>query len=653
MGLIALPEADPQYWVILETIRSVRMCHTEESVAALLDTAVNEPDLLPKGGPTHAVVNRFQWLGWVIKPGAVVSDRWGDFSLFDASFNEIRLRAQKSWQMVIGSKVADRPLFQGVGTVDCVSTRSFLNLLTPQDQALYRKALNGASFTNDVCCYFSETGSTACIFCGEPDSRVHRFWKCKVFIQERKACATEIDSWLQKFPPSVMEAGWFPQSPTLDQWWCMLQSLGAPDCRDIELCGIHCDQWVDLFTDGSCMFPAQPAYRFASWAVCIAGLDVSWTYSDVLGAGPLPGILQSAFRAEMYALLQALRWAIRTRRKIRVWCDCLGVVERAQRLASSTWKVSVNSANADLWKRIEEAIGQLGAVNFCITKVAAHQDINRATSSLQSWVCLHNLLVDRAARLANLCRPSCFWELFHLHREQVEYYHACGSQIARIILDVSRKAVRREAMQQLEHTDGDGGVGEIDRIAPAIVSWTFAEPRDRVPAEVASRYGYRLAAMVKAWLDEGLSMGHAENNSSLWLSWHQLYLDFQLRTGEMGPIYERAWLDPVVRPSLRLRAFRFRKRSAWFAQLVKQLMRYEPYEVTHARCRPHSVAFALHTGCICIQWQAQRLQDVEFWVSARLSMAATRSGSSLDALPNAKQLEKWPKLKICAGPLGI
>ena len=313
----------------------------------------------------------------------------------------------------------------------------------------------------------------------------------------------------------------------------------------------------------------------------------------------------------------------------------------------------MNSANADLWKRIEEAIGQLGAVNFCITKVAAHQDINRATSSLQSWVCLHNLLVDRAARLANLCRPSCFWELFHLHREQVEYYHACGSQIARIILDVSRKAVRREAMQQLEHTDGDGGVGEIDRIAPTIVSWTFAEPRDRVPAEVASRYGYRLAAMVKAWLDEGLSMGHDDNTSSLWLSWHQLYLDFQLRTGEMGPIYERAWLDPVVRPSLRLRAFRFRKRSAWFAQLVKQLMRYEPYEVTHARCRPHSVAFALHTGCICIQWQAQRLQDVEFWVSARLSMAATRSGSSLDALPNAKQLEKWPKLKICAGPLGI
>ena len=116
---------------------------------------------------------------------------------------------------------------------------------------------------------------------------------------------------------------------------------------------------------------------------------------------------------------------------------------------------------------------------------------------------------------------------------------------------------------------------------------------------------------------------------------------FNFVTGEIGPIYERKWLDSANRPNLcSCGRFRFRKRSAWFAQLVKQLMRYEPYEVSHSRCRPHSVAFALHTGCICIQWQPQRLLDVENWVSARLRQAAKKDGASLDSLPKRKDVRE-------------
>ena len=203
------------------------------------------------------------------------------------------------------------------------------------------------------------------------------------------------------------------------------------------------------------------------------------------------------------------------------------MVERVQSLLHATWKTPINAANADLWSSIEEAIGQLGAQNLCITKVAAHQSDEHATTSFQSWVCLHNNLVDRAARLANLCRPSEFWEFFHLHREQVESHYEVGVKISQTILAISRLAVSREAKQQGEQDDEEEGEGEQGTEHQDTVAWTFATPRAKVPSVVAERYGFRIAAITKAWLDEGITDGNRENNSPQWISWRQLYVDFQ------------------------------------------------------------------------------------------------------------------------------
>ena len=147
LGLVESTESDPQFFAVIETFRSVRMCHSEDSVATLMDTAINNPEVLPTGGPTHALVNRLQWIGWTVLGGAKIRDTWGDFSIFDISFQELRLRAQMSWQKVVASKVGARPLFEGLEHVDVYNTRRFLAMLPPQDQALMRKALNGASFT--------------------------------------------------------------------------------------------------------------------------------------------------------------------------------------------------------------------------------------------------------------------------------------------------------------------------------------------------------------------------------------------------------------------------------------------------------------------------------------------------------------------------
>ena len=85
----------------------------------------------------------------------------------------------------------------------------------------------------------------------------------------------------------------------------------------------------EIFSDGSCIFPTEPHLSLASWALVPAKYVVG-VEAVVLEAGILPGWLQTAYRAELYAALAALCYANRARRPVRLWSDCQGVVGTVQ-----------------------------------------------------------------------------------------------------------------------------------------------------------------------------------------------------------------------------------------------------------------------------------------------------------------------------------
>lgn len=128
-------------------------------------------------------------------------------------------------------------------------------------------------------------------------------------------------------------------------------------------------------------------------------------------AGVLPGLLQSAFRAELYAVDQAISWAVCYGCKNRLWTDCQGVVTKLQGLLAGTWKPQTNSSHFDLWERNSDLVAVLTPASCTITKVAAHQSVTLSDSPLETWAHLRKSLADRAACLADLCRPESFWAL--------------------------------------------------------------------------------------------------------------------------------------------------------------------------------------------------------------------------------------------------
>ncbi len=651
LGMIEHPLLDPFCWSIASTFRTVRECTSRENLAILLQEAVSGASKLPSHGMTAILVSRIHHLGWEITTGVQCHDGLSEFSLLDVSFPEILLRLSWSWQQCVAAVVSHRASFEGLATCDPVVTREFLASLPVNEQGIMRKSLNGALFTNDSLYHFSTSGSTVCQFCGEEDSRWHRFWKCQVFSDDRKVDIPGFCDELSNFPMSLLCHGWAIRPSTWMEWNQCLLAIPSPDIGlTYEPVG---GDWVDLFTDGSCMWPRDKAMRIASWAVIEASPGGDVSHSQVVWAGPVRGFFQSAYRAELQAVCCAVRYALFWKRRARIWSDCQSVVQRFSQLVHHNRVLKPNGPHYDLWSEILDVVDQLGAESVLITKVAAHQDVSVVPSAFENWAFQHNIVADRAARLANLQRDSTFWELHKRHCLESHWARDISRAVFDVILKISRKVVAREVTL----LEDESPILEVERIDPVMIApaptWNGFLPGTPLPVDATQRYGHRFVATLVAWIGRALESSSV-GCQTRWLSIHQLYLDFQHQTGELGLVHQQCWKDPELLPGLKLVPKSFKRRSAWFGRILRSVFRAYGVEIPWMVTRPSSTMIALHTACVAFPWPVWRIEIIERWLSLHLpaKMAATRGGKDLVHLPPAKQDQRWPQIERFVGPLG-
>ena len=371
--------------------------------------------------------------------------------------------------------------------------------------------------------------------------------------------------------------------------------------------------------------------------------------SEVIAAGPLPGMNQSAFRAEVFGALQAVRFGRKHGVRIRLWTDCLGVVKRLRKIQLNA-QIKPSVPHSDLWEELVDELQSLGAHNFLVTKVAAHQDISDAEGPLEQWAYLHNSLVDRAARLANMCRDQTFWSLHAEYASEVEHVKRIVSSVQQVILNIGRSAVFRDEYNEAPATSDEAVSGPRSKMHTLDHSsrreFCLSDP---LPISACERFGFRLTSLLFEWLRHAVEQSVGEQPA--WVSFYQLYIDFQCATGEVGPIYKNGWVDPRYRPNILQVPADFRKRCMWFTKLFKHVVQRCGGVMHQATTRPESVQLQLHTSSVWIQWPSERLSWIEQWLGQHLSKSATREGSSLRALPVAKRDRKWSEIHVCAEPL--
>lgn len=620
LGMIEHPLVDPQFWAILQTIRCARDCGDPGQICSAIATLTQQPDAIPPNSVTATLLARVQTLGWHVNEEGRVFDQFGSFLLLEACMAEITLRAQWAWQLIVAQQVSHRPGFHNLQYADAGDTRAFLRSLPLDERELFHKCLNGAHITQDCKMHCQEQGTSSCPYCACTDSRYHRFWVCERFARERSHLGADVEKLLPDLPEYLTCYGWSLRPHTLHRWYSMLDAIQLHERSPLSDRG----QALHFFTDGSCMNQAFPSCRLASWAIVLA--HSGHGNGHVVDSGPLPGVLQSAYRAEIFAVLRTLSLARLQTLPVYIWTDCNAVVKRMHKLLQGH-ALKPNSAHADLWKQIECCLQDFASGQVVVTKVAAHRTIDSAFTPLEEWCFGYNSLADQAANLAQWNRSDQFWAFFDMHVNTVTASRMLSRKIQGVLVAISRAVIK-------DHDD-DMGDQRLDIAFPPPMPEDAWKPLQelRIPMAAVRWYGDETVRVIMSWF-----WGVAFNSPFpvVWVSQFQLYIGFML-AGESGPTKLDRWRAGRLTPHMDLLTIPFQRRARWFSKVMKESLRHSGHCLRYCYCQPESRAFHLHTGCVAVPWDPARLAIVDEWVHMLAPAGIRRTSKCLDTFPVAKR----------------
>ncbi|CAE7244768.1 unnamed protein product [Symbiodinium sp. CCMP2592] len=622
LSLVEFPLADPEYYALRSSFRDAIAHGSFEDLAPLLDLASTNSVRQP--GPAGVLLSRANAIGMAWSPELrCFQDSLGNLDPWKLCCQEVEARLVLQWQAAVQQSVSHRKGFAGLAGCDAHLTRLIFGRLDSEHQALARKSLNGSFFTQDALCHFSEGESDACAFCGHPDSVLHRVFECPHF-QDARALPLPC-------PLSVLEAQC--DATRLHCW--------APCVKDVSLlrhalCQLpdttsHFEPLpsmpiYDLFTDGSCLCSCLPSLRLASWGVVVAmgSLD---SPGLPLCSGLVPGLLQTAFRAELTAMLAAFTFASTVGVPVRVWSDCSSVVRRARSLLAGEWVPASTGKHADLWRRMSQLLPLLGD-RISVLKVSAHLDSDLQGTFVDEWAVVHNNEADYLAGCANQERGEEFWNLWNRCADGYAEASRITEGILLLHARIGMVATRSEGRPGVRPILV---VAAVDEGEASFIPACDVDPRGRI----THRFGDTAVRTAAEWF-RGLQSRDG-GGSLQWISVLQLLLDYCFHTGSPPPVYHastRTWIDPATVSHGRLVRAELTARTRWFGQFLRGLLRESGGRWVTRECRPESTALQIRLLCIGVAMPADRHERIEAYLSRVLpNGTATGVSRSWTTLP--------------------
>ena len=195
--------------------------------------------------------------------------------------------------------------------------------------ALLRCHLDGTLYTQNGRAKFRPGVADKCPWCSEKDGFYHRAWTCAHF----EGCRSHMTVQQRALVPSL--PAWPVQLP---EWKVLSAIFLRPEfaCQQAPVRpAVSGGKVVDVFVNGTAAWPKEPKLRYAAWAVTCATGGPGTLLHEALLAGHVAGLIQTAFRAELTAVVEAVRWAKGRNLSVRIWSDCLAVSgERVSAIAT-------------------------------------------------------------------------------------------------------------------------------------------------------------------------------------------------------------------------------------------------------------------------------------------------------------------------------
>ena len=238
----------------------------------------------------------------------------------------------------------------------------------------------------------------------------------------------------------------------------------------------------------------------------------------------------------------------------------------------------------------------------------------------------NNDIADRAARMANQARPPCFWDIWEAHAQTTGVAATLFQQVQALHLAVGR----RQVQSQVSDEPGDPDSGPVRHTREFLTVFERGSWNGSLLPKVTRLYGTSVMQKINKWFLARL----APSADVVWVSFAQLYLDFQMSVGHPGPLrVQNHWIDADQRPYLAVETFSFKQRTKWFRQCLKHLWKEAALTVGLEQCRPRSVAIHAFLPSASLPWDTHALAVVDEWLGAHLRDPCAREASALNSLP--------------------
>eukprot|EP00435_Cladocopium_sp_Y103_P052600 s1210_g16.t1 len=294
---------------------------------------------------------------------------------------------------------------------------------------------------------------------------------------------------------------------------------------------------LNIFVDGSCTDPTQPALRVATWAICVGDLQTDEFIP--VGAGGVPGLYQTTLRGEICGAIAAFRFGLFKKQPFFVWTDNALVFDRVRQFASGKPAFKKSNNDHDMWNQLHRLVSQAITRGFfqTIIKVVSHQCPD-GTLLVEDWARRGNDAADRIASMArwqlpaSLLHASAYMSAQHAKRRQ-----ACHDLHEMLVQFGLRCVTNKQVVEKQDDSKWEEARVKQTETAHTV---SLRDLTADVQISEPAKFGACLQPL-HAWL---LALTATPDGVPLWLSSYQLYVHFQCSTGADGFVYdpkEKLW----------------------------------------------------------------------------------------------------------------
>ena len=399
-------DADPGFYHVISVVQTFRrVCGRTPKVLDCWRLWMASYDGQVTHGPFGVLLDTLNKIGWSIANPPMICDSHGtELDLLLTPWSWMRHLLEDAWLCYVASTL-HRPSMKHLDGIDVHVTKWNNGNLTALERSLQSSLQSGAFVDAWTHGKYDVTKDTWCKFCSCPLNHEHLL-VCTQYSDLREKFYLHED--LNLIPRALAMHLLCPRSPWVDDLRSHFANLA--DTTDTFLTGPMGTQQQHLFTDGSHKQDGRYETKRAAWGLFNA------TSQQPVASGWLAGLPQTIARAELTAVISALKWALHWEVRVHIWLDALEIHRGLQRRLNGK-ETLVDETNADLWYTVDALLRDGACFWIDSTWVPSHLQPDRCESPFEEWVALNNGFADSLAVRCNEDRPPELRQLLVFQRK--------------------------------------------------------------------------------------------------------------------------------------------------------------------------------------------------------------------------------------------